>query len=275
MVARHFLRSPVMGPLDRRLHKTQGKWWMSTGSTASIVSRNCESDISSLLILKVDWEHPSDPDQGNNYVQMLEALRQALPTPQYLLTSALPAGTWALRDISLCQASIYLDLINLMAYDFSGPWTKLCGYQSQLYSPASPYNDDAKTSGDSAVTYLISNGVPPHKILLGVPAYGRSFLGATCAGSQYTGAAGDEGTFEYRDLPRPGAIVCYDNKVNAVFCVGGDGGFVTYDDPITVRAKASYSQQRGLAGLFYWTGTGDRNDSQSLVEAGYRALYPS
>ena len=234
-----------------------------------------KSEFGPLLTVKVDWEHPSDPIQGENYVQMLGLLRQTLPSPQYLLTAALPAGTWALKNIDLRRASANVDLINLMAYDFSGPWTKLCGFQSQLYSPTNPYNDDAKTCGDSAVTYLISNGVPSQKILLGIPAYGRSFLGATCVGAQYNGAGGDEGTFEFKDLPRPGAIVCYDNKVGAVFCVGGDGGFVTYDDPVTVRTKAEYAKQRGLAGLFYWTGTGDSNDAQSLVEAGYHTLHPS
>ena len=203
---------------------------------------------------------------------MLVALRKELPIPQYLLTSALPAGEWALKNIDLRKASTELDLINLMTYDFSGPWTGLCAHQSQLYSPSRPCDDAARISCDSSVTYLLSKGVAAQKILLGIPAYGRSFLGATSVGNRYNGSGGEEGTFEYRDLPRPGATVSYDRAVTAVYCVGGDGGFVTYDDQVTVRAKANYAKQKGLGGLFYWTGTGDRNDSRSLVEAGYRAL---
>ena len=231
--------------------------------------------VCSLLTLRVDWEHPTNGTQGNDYIRMLELLRQELPAPRYLLTSALPAGEWALRNINLHKASLSLDLINLMTYDFSGPWTAFCGHQSQLYSPSKPHDDAARISCDSAVTNLLNQGVAAHKILLGIPAYGRSFLRVKTVGDRYVGHAGDEGTFEYRDLPRPGATIQYDNEVQAVFCIGGDGGFVSFDDPKTVRAKAVYAKQKGLGGLFYWTGTGDRNDSGSLVESGYRVLHPS
>lgn len=206
---------------------------------------------------------------------MLATLRKEFHAPEYLVTSALPAGEWALKDIDLGEASKHLDLINLMTYDFSGPWTDVCGHHAQLYSPKSPHNDAARTSGDSAVSYLISKGVPAEKILLGIPTYGRSFLGANDVGSRYDGHGGEEGTFEYRDLPRPDASVHYDSEVTAVSCVGGDGGFVTYDDHNTVRVKADYAKKRALGGLFYWTGTGDSNDTKSLVEAGFRSLHPS
>ncbi len=197
-----------------------------------------------------------------------------MPTPKYLLTSALPAGEWALRNIDLAKASTHLDLINLMTYDFSGPWTNLCGHHAQLYSPKSPQNDAARVSCSSAVAYAQSRGVCARQILLGVPAYGRSFLGANKAGDRFTGHAGEEGTFEYKDLPRPGAVVNFDKEVGAVYCVGGDGGFVTYDDARTVHMKAQFALEEGLGGLFFWTGTGDSQDSTSLVETSYRSLYP-
>ena len=205
---------------------------------------------------------------------MLAALRKELPAPTYLLTSALPAGEWALRNIDLGKASTYLDLINLMAYDFSGPWTDLCGHHAQLYSPNDPHNDAAKVSCSSAVAYAKSRGVAARKILLGLPAYGRSFLGATRPGDHFLGHGGEEGTFDYKDLPRPGAVVNFDKEAGAVYCVGGDGGFVTYDDARTVQMKAQFALNEGLAGLFFWSGVGDSQDSTSLVEASYRILYP-
>lgn len=204
---------------------------------------------------------------------MLATLRKELPAPRYLLTSALPAGEWALKNIHLGKASIHLDLINLMTYDFAGPWTDACGHHAQLYTPEHPHNDAARTSCKSAVTYLLSKGVPSRKILLGIPTYGRSFLGATKAGDCFTGQGGEEGTFEYKDLPRPGATEYFDGSVGAVYSIGGDGGFVTYDDPRTVHMKAQYAKQQKLGGFFYWTGTGDAEGERSLVEAGYRALH--
>ena len=223
----------------------------------------------------VDWEHPSDPRQGHHYVQLLAAIRKSLPAPKYLLTSALPAGEWALKNIDLGQAAAHLDLINLMTYDFCGPWTDACGHHAQLYSPKTPHNEAAKVSCHSAVAYLLSKDVPSRKILLGVPTYGRSFLGATKVGDRFTGGGGEEGTFEYKDLPRPGAAVQFDEAVGAVYSIGGDGGFVTFDDPRTVQRKAEFAKQQGLGGLFFWTGTGDTRDDRSLVQAGYRALHSS
>ena len=178
-----------------------------------------------------------------------------------------------------------------MTYDFAGPWTKHCGNQAQLFSPTSPHDNAASISCDSSVSYVIKQGVHPSKILLGVPAYGRSFIGAKKPGDSYHGCAGEDGTYEYRDLPRPGAKVVFDEKLGATYCVGGDAGFVSYDDQRCVRAKAAFVKQRGLAGLFYWyvstypvcgstlaklistrTGTGDTNDERSLVTTGAQAL---
>ncbi|ORY19466.1 chitinase 1 precursor [Clohesyomyces aquaticus] len=228
--------------------------------------------------IDIDWEHPSDLRQGEDYVALLATLRRHLPAPQYTLSSALPAGEWALQHINLSHASDYLDMINLMSYDFSGPWVKKCGHHSQLFTPQIPHSPDAATSCHSAVSYLVRQGVPPSKIVMGVPAYGRSFAGTRGVGHSFSGHAGEEGTFEYRDLPRPGTEEIVDEKVGAAYCMGGDGGFVTYDTPQTVRMKAKYVRQNGLGGLFYWTGTGDASaltqKDRSLVFNGFLGLFP-
>jgi chitinase len=161
-----------------------------------------------------------------------------------------------------------------MSYDFSGPWVKACGHHAQLFTPQLPHNDDAAISCHSAVAYMIKQGVPPNKLLLGVPAYGRSFLKTSGVGHLFSGTAGEEGTFEYKDLPRPGTQELVDEHVGAAYCVGGDGGFITYDNPQTVKMKANYAKQNGLAGLFYWTGTGDASDTaRSLAYNGYIGLH--
>ena len=160
-----------------------------------------------------------------------------------------------------------------MAYDFSGPWTSVSGHQSQLFTPQNPHNHAAITSCHSAVSYLCSRGVPPGKILLGIPAYGRSFLGVDAIG-QVPSRSGDESeVFEYCQLPRPGAREYVDTEHGAAYCIGGDDGFVTYDSPRTVQMKAHYVKSYRLGGLFYWNGTGDVRGPRSLVETGYNTLH--
>lgn len=193
------------------------------------------------LTIVVDWEHPSDPEQGKNFMDLLAAIRLHLPDDRYLLTAALPAGQWALQNIDLYKAQDYLDLLNLMAYDFTGSWSSKAGHHAQLF-PGAP----DEPSGSAAVDYVISTGFPASKILLGVPLYGRSFIGASGPGKSFNGHGGEEGTFEYKQLPRNGAEEIVNTRVVAAFCTGGDGGFVTYDNPETVKIKATFCKEKGL-----------------------------
>ncbi|PSS08652.1 glycoside hydrolase family 18 protein [Amorphotheca resinae ATCC 22711] len=226
-------------------------------------------DASGFDGIDIDWEYPNDVEQGRNFLALLAAIRLHLPDDRYLLTAALPAGQWALQNIDLYKAQDYLDFINLMAYDFAGPWSPTSGHHAQLF-PGSA----GEPSGSTAVEYVISTGFRAQKILLGVPVYGRSFLGATGPGQAYSGTAGEDGTFEYKDLPRPGTEEIIDRRVVAAFCTGGDGGFVTYDNPETVKVKAGYCREKRLGGLFYWTGTANAPPGpRSLVSEGFKALH--
>jgi len=79
--------------------------------------------------------------------------------------------------------------MNVMAYDFTSAGR--AGHHAQLY-PSHP----GEGSGVGGVTYLLNNGFPASKIVLGIPVYGHSFLGATAAGEASRGNGGEEGTFE-------------------------------------------------------------------------------
>ena len=120
---------------------------------------------------------------------------------------------------------------------------------------------------------MLEQKVPAKQILLGIPVYGRSFLGTTRPGQHHSGHAGEEGTFEYRDLPRPGTTEHYDLDAAAAYCVGGDGGFVSYDNPQSVDTKARFAKALGMGGLFYWTATADASGSRSLIETGFNTLH--
>ncbi|KAI9759637.1 MAG: Vacuolar protein sorting-associated protein 53 [Chaenotheca gracillima] len=223
--------------------------------------------------IDIDWEHPSTPQEGLNYVQLLRTARQHMPSPAFFISSALPAGTWALRNIDLSQAQKYLDRVNLMCYDFSGPWTNQCGHHSQLFPPAPPYEPDAALCGHSAMEYVMSEGIPAEKLLMGIPVFGRSFIGARSLGDSYIGHGGNDGVYDYKDLPLPGTAEAFDATAGAAMCIGDDSGFVTYDNPESVRLKATYVRQRAMGGLFYWTATADGVGSRSLIEAGFSGLH--
>ncbi|EGC46163.1 chitinase [Histoplasma capsulatum var. duboisii H88] len=255
--------------------------------------------------LDINWEHPETLEQGYDYNTLLYRLRERFPSPPYLLTTALSAGEWVLSKINLVEAHLYVDLINLMTYDFSGPWMPLSGHHAQLYAPPDPQKatleataattTSATTSGSSGVAYLLSWGVPAGKILLGIPVYGRAFPGANGINQPYErGTAGGEKVFDYRELPLPGTEEVHDAVLCAAYCVdfggcsgssssssgggGGDGpaaGFISYDSPRTVMQKAQFVSEYELGGLFYWHLAADAEvgTERSLVATGYRALH--
>ncbi len=138
--------------------------------------------------------------------------------------------------------------------------------------------------------------MPKEKIVLGIPLYGRSFPGATGPGQPFDGHSGLEGTIlEYKDLPitdrgkkksgsessDPDAITpCveqFDKTRVAAWCIGPQteegGGFITYDNEMSVEAKARYVKEEGLAGLFYWhIGFDKPKNGGSLVDVGGEVL---
>lgn len=56
----------------------------------------------------------------------------------------------------------------------------------------------------------------------------------------------------------------------------GFGMLVSFDVPETVRIKGEYVRSTGLGGLFYWTGTGDRDgEAEGLVGVGFEEMRES
>jgi chitinase len=176
-------------------------------------------------------------------------------------------GQYCLKNIDLSTAAQELDFLNLMGYDFTGPWTELSGHHSQLFTPQGGH-PSLKKSCSGGVEYVLSQGFPSHKLVLGIPAYARRFRGATGPGQTFQG--GDE--IEYKDISQEWIEKAQvDRVLGAAYYIDGDS-FLSFDIPETVRVKAHFAKDLSLAGLFYWTGVGDAKGSSSLVREGFQAL---
>lgn len=198
-----------------------------------------------------------------------------LPSPRYLLTSALPVGEYCLKHIDLTAAGGLLDFLNLMGYDFTGAWTDVSGHQAQLLPPGRDLKHVYPTLRkccSGGVEYVLSSGFPAHKILLGVPAYARYFPKARGPGQPFSNG----GEMDYCDMPEEWVKQAdVDERVAAASYVDsadGGKGFLSFDVPATVAIKSRFVKEGGLGGLFYWSGAGDRPGVDSLVAAGYREL---
>lgn len=207
-------------------------------------------------------------------MKLLQECRNALPEKTHLLTTALPVGQYILKHIDLRAVSHLVNYINLMAYDFTGSWTSVCGNHAQLHSPHGGLQSSYPELGVCAtdgVEYILSKGVPSRKLVFGVPAYARYFPVAEGPGCSTEGA----GEMDYYEMPDEwvdNAVV--EETSVAAWYVDQDRekGYITFDVPRTVYMKAKYVTHKHLGGLFYWTGTGDKPGRLSLVAAGKRGL---
>ncbi|GMU55774.1 MAG: hypothetical protein AMXMBFR33_49200 [Candidatus Xenobia bacterium] len=147
--------------------------------------------------LDVDWEYPGPTDR-ENFTLLLTELRRQLQAEGKLLSAALAAVP---THVDLPGVASQLDFINLMTYDYHGGWEPhRTGHNAPLYASDG-------LSVDATVSGYLSAGVPPGKILLGVPVYGRSWAGATGVGSAASGVGPDLGARHARlsrHSPAPG-----------------------------------------------------------------------
>ena len=105
-------------------------------------------------------------------------------------------GQYCLKNINLSDAAQELDLLNLMGYDFAGPWTEISDHHAQLFTPyrdGSPHSKNLVSTG-SNMSY---HGVSQPTSWFGIPAYARSFQGATGPGQPFHGS----GEVDYETLP--------------------------------------------------------------------------
>src|SRR5699024_6069880 len=103
-------------------------------------------------------------------------MKTAFEPHGFLLTAAV-GMVKEMVDIAydIGNMSRHLDYINLMTYDFYGPWIPWTGHNSPLYP--NPHEDEAhrEMSIQFTVDYYLQNGAERHKLLLGIPLYAYIF----------------------------------------------------------------------------------------------------
>ncbi|TIA28649.1 glycoside hydrolase [Aureobasidium pullulans] len=251
--------------------------------------------------LDIDWEYPTDDADAYAYVALLSAVRKeldayslTLPHPsRFLLTVATSCGPEHYQRLRLSEMDPFIDFWNLMAYDFTGPWSTLAGHQTNVF-PSEGSEKSTPFSAEAAVEYYTnSTGIMSDKIVLGMPLYGRVFANTVGPGSTYTGVDDaydwEIGVWDYKiflflflflsslgftdrvsgiqSLPRPGAVEHFDRDVVASWSYDPTNQvMVTYDNLQSAKVKADYVKQRNLGGAMWWESSGDRTDESSLIK---------
>ena len=210
--------------------------------------------------LDIDWEYPGGggeaagtPADTANFTLLLAALRAELDArgPGHPLTVAVGAGAGlrAHYDVPGIVASV--DWINVMTYDFHGPWDATTGFNAPM---------DEVTA---AVQGWLDAGVSRDRLVVGVPFYGHVFggVGATNDGlGQATTGAGPgtwaAGTVDYYDV-----AANYTTRLERHWSETAQvpwlydaaaGTMISYDDAESLAAKAALIDAQGLGGVMIW-----------------------
>ncbi|MFI0434237.1 MAG: glycoside hydrolase family 18 protein [Parachlamydiaceae bacterium] len=219
--------------------------------------------------IDIDWEYPGYvehkgcPEDKDHFTQLLKELHHAAKehSPPLLVTIAAPAGPHHYRHMEVDVIHHYLDWINLMGYDFHGPWG---GSEDAITNHHSPLHrtekGDPLFNVESAVNYYLLQGVPSEKLVLGMPLYGRSFARADGlygkhqgAGKGTTDEAGLRFFSDIKDHLLPHYLRFWDSDAKVPYLYHpGTGEFITYDDEESLAIKCEFIRNCRLGGAMVW-----------------------
>ena len=196
----------------------------------------------------IDWEHWSSdqagaivPAESNALVSVVKELNHELSPFNLGLSIDLGGSDWWGKNY-FDEITDYVDNLQVMAYDFSGPWSSP--------GPHSAF-EDAIGSGNNVNSTGLSywsgyRNWPDKNILLGVPFYGRNF------------DDGGGNGIAYSDILKIQPDAYLSDRVNNIY----------YDGIVTMAKKTQYVVDNGFSGIMIWELTQDsRVDSVSLLDA--------
>ena len=215
----------------------------------------------------LDWEFPTSTS-SEAFHDLLSDLKSSLKTIEnsqpLILSAAIPASNWHGQWIDAEKLARDCDLIQIMAYDFTGPWSS----RALHHSAANATNENLNAGGYSVTHslnyWLDQRNLPAAKCLVGLPFYGRLFK-----------AEEVEGVID-KQSGNVNPITLQYSKVDSLLASGwqrttnvdpwlkspDNQKLFAFDDAKSVRSKCILARERGCGGAFVWA-LGDENPSKS------------
>ncbi|EAT42323.1 AAEL006147-PA [Aedes aegypti] len=215
--------------------------------------------------LDLDWEYPTqrggEPNDRENFVQLVRELSQKFKKNNLLLTSTIEAKQYvidAAYDIE--NLTKYLDLLHVKCYDYRGIWNQKIGFNA-------PLTGDEVHNVEFTIEHLLALGAPPNKLVLGLPFHGRTFIAdsifytrigdpaETSFSGPYTNIDGYIGYNEIcTELNAKSSFwnQAWDPEASEVIARMQDGSktkVIVYDSTRSIAAKVRYAVQKNLRGL--------------------------
>lgn len=278
---------------DLKILYSIGGWvWSDQFSNAAMNDKNrklfAQSAIKIMLQNKLDgidldWEYPGQraedniyrPSDKENFTRLLKEIREQLNKldTDYLLTIASGADQAYIDHTNLGEAVQYLDFVNIMTYDFYHGWHYQSGHHANFQK-----SDSEKFGGNSVVEAVdrhIKAGVPKDKLVIGIPFYGRQWLGVQ-----------PENKGLYQNAQTAGLIIGYnqiqdsleqntfknfwDASAQAPYAWNEEGNsFISYENIKSLELKIDFVKAEKLGGIMFWEYSLDNGELLETVYTKY------
>ena len=228
--------------------------------------------------IDIDWEYPGAcgatcnwrAEDRENFTALLAEFRNQLDgiRPGLLLTAAMPSAPYYHDKIEVDKVAMSLDWMNVMTYDFHGPWESNgpTNHHSNLY-PNESDPSSASFSVFGSINEYLSKVANPSKIVVGLPFYGHGWArvspgdNATLPGLYQAAGRVPRGTWErgsedYKVLKTLGYPEYWDDAAKASYFYNGSN-FWSYDSPMAIKEKMRFIDNRDLKGVMFWELSGD------------------
>ncbi|KAL6659792.1 hypothetical protein ACP70R_002621 [Stipagrostis hirtigluma subsp. patula] len=183
-------------------------------------------------------------------------------------------------DYPIDDISNNLDWANLLTFGFHG-------YSNVTIADAPLYDKSSHFSVSYGIISWLDAGVPPCKLVMGIPLFGRSWflknkakngLGSPIAAAGTKQRKSNQtGIIAYAEiegyLNSESTVVTYDNQSVAEYFYNGDL-WVSFDSLQVVQKKVEFAVRSQLLGYFLWTVSFDDSNSTVSKQGYVRIMAP-
>ena len=230
-----------------------------------------------------DWEYPDTAADVVGFERMTRKFRAGVDAigqrkgRNMRITMALSSNEGTIRWLKADFLVETMDWINVMTYDYTGDWANYAGHQSPLFGSARQPGTPKRSTAATLEYLLKDHKVPPDRLALGIPLYGRGFPVA----EPYTSTKGVAKQRipggDYREIAKllaQGWTRTWDDETKTPWLAAPDhSAVIGYDDAESVALKTNWAMQHDLRGVFFWQILADQmpDGTHPLQEASRKA----
>ncbi|XP_050295248.1 acidic mammalian chitinase-like isoform X2 [Anthonomus grandis grandis] len=204
-----------------------------------------------------DWEFPQDKDKVN-FTALLNETYTEFKKYNYQVTAAVRAiPVYKNSGYDIPEVVKYLDVINIMTYDYFGSWSNTTGQNSPLYPSSldSAYEREYLNI-EASIKNWVEAGAPKEKLAVGLPFYGRTFTLADPTNhgvhAPSLGGGSPLAPTYYQILKNYQNFTTEWNDEQKSPYKYSNTTWLAYENERSIAIKTRYAVENGMQGVFLW-----------------------